>query len=101
MFFPQETQLDRLYGYFLLLAHRWLAPGGVGVWVVPAEFLDVNYGQALKDYLATRVTLHRLHRFDPEDVQFADALVSSVVVALINVPPPVGPGYSSPAAGNS
>ncbi|MCI0463833.1 MAG: N-6 DNA methylase [Gemmataceae bacterium] len=82
--------LAGLYGYFLLLAHGWLAKGGVGVWVVPAEFLDVNYGQALKEYLATRVTLHRIHRFDPEDVQFADALVSSVVVAFANAPPPAG-----------
>lgn len=82
--------LAGLYGYFLLLAHAWMAEGGVGVWIMPAEFLDVNYGHALKDYLATRVTLHRIHRFDPEDVQFADALVSSVVVAFTNAPPPDG-----------
>jgi hypothetical protein len=82
--------LAGLYGYFLLLAHGWLAPGAVGVWVVPAEFLDVNYGRALKEYLTTRVTLHRVHRFDPDDVQFADALVSSVVLAFTNAPPPAG-----------
>jgi hypothetical protein len=74
----------------LLLAHRWLAPGAASVWIVPAEFLDVNYGQALKHYLAARVTLHRVHRFDPEDVQFANALVSSVVLAFVNAPAPPG-----------
>src|SRR5262249_52710952 len=37
--------LTGLYGYFLLLAHGWLAERGVGVWLVPAEFLDVNYGR--------------------------------------------------------
>ncbi len=83
----QVSGLTGLYGYFLLLAHAWLAQGGVGVWVMPAEFLDVNYGQALKEYLTARVTLHRLHRFDPNDVQFTDALVSSVVVAFTNTPP--------------
>jgi adenine-specific DNA-methyltransferase len=82
--------LAGLYCYFLLLAHRWLALNGVSVWIMPAEFLDVNYGQALKDYLVRRVTLHRIHRFDPEDVQFADALVSSVVLAFVNRPPPTG-----------
>jgi methylase of polypeptide subunit release factors len=46
-----------LYGYVLLLAHQWLAEGGVGVWIMPAEFLDVNYGRALKEYLTSRVTL--------------------------------------------
>lgn len=82
--------LAGLYGYFLLLAHGWQAEGGVGVWVVPAEFLDVNYGRTLKEHLTARVTLHRVHRFDPEDVQFADALVSSVVVAFTNALPPEG-----------
>src|SRR5579884_3972723 len=79
--------LAGLYCYFLLLAHRWLVDGGVGVWIVPAEFLDVNYGTVVKEYLTSQVTLHRLHRFDPEDVQFTDALVSSVVVAFTKTPP--------------
>ena len=72
--------LAGLYCYFLFLAHRWLSRDGVGVWIVPAEFLDVNYGKSIKEYLTANVTLVRLHRFDPEDVQFTDALVSSVVV---------------------
>jgi hypothetical protein len=72
--------LAGLYCYFLILAHRWLSRDGVGVWIVPAEFLDVNYGKSIKEYLTADVTLVRLHRFDPEDVQFTDALVSSVVL---------------------
>ena len=63
-----------------MLAHEWLSHDGVGVWVVPAEFLDVNYGKSIKEYLTADVTLMRVHRFDPVDVQFTDALVSSVVV---------------------
>lgn len=31
-----------------------------------------------------------MHRFDPEDVQFTDALVSSVVIAFTKAPPPAG-----------
>jgi hypothetical protein len=42
--------------------------------------MDVNYGRAIKDYLLNHVTLLRIHRFDPADVQFDDALVSSAVV---------------------
>lgn len=38
--------LAGLYCYFLILAHRWLSRDGVAVWLVPAEFLDVNYGKA-------------------------------------------------------
>ena len=62
--------------------------GGVAGWLIPSEFMDVNYGQAVKRYLLERVTLLHIHRFDPNEVQFADALVSSAVVWFRNTPPP-------------
>jgi adenine-specific DNA-methyltransferase len=74
--------LAGLYVYFLLLATAWLEEGGVGAWLIPSEFMDVNYGTALKSYLASHVTLIRVHRFDPNDVQFGDAWVSSVVLVF-------------------
>lgn len=80
--------LAGMYCHFLALAHTWLAPGALSGWLVPSEFMDVNYGQPLKTYLLERVTLERIHRFDPNDVQFADALVSSAVVWFRNAPPP-------------
>jgi adenine-specific DNA-methyltransferase len=49
--------------------------------------MDVNYGQAVKDYLLKEVTLLQIHRFDPTDVQFDDALVSSAVVWFKNKKP--------------
>jgi len=49
--------------------------------------MDVNYGRAVKEYLLARVTLLRIHRFDPQDVQFDDALVSSAVVWFRNRKP--------------
>ncbi|HEY4930261.1 MAG TPA: Eco57I restriction-modification methylase domain-containing protein [Terriglobales bacterium] len=76
--------LTGLYCYFVLLAHRWMAPGAIASWLIPSEFMDVKYGHALKDYLLNSVTLLRIHRFDPNDVQFADALVSSAVVCFKN-----------------
>lgn len=72
--------LAGLYCHFLGIAHAWLAPGAVSGWLMPSEFMDVNYGRGVKRYLMDRVTLLRIHRFDPADVQFADALVSSAVV---------------------
>jgi hypothetical protein len=50
--------------------------------LIPSEFMDVNYGAALKQFLTEQVTLVRAHRFDPADVQFGDALVSSVVLVF-------------------
>jgi len=72
--------LAGLYVYFLCIAHEWLQEGGVAGWLIPSEFMDVNYGSALRHYLTSEVTLVDIHRFDPEAVQFEDALVSSVVV---------------------
>lgn len=82
--------LAGLYCYFMGLSQAWLAPGAISGWLVPSEFMDVNYGQAMKRYLLERVTLLHIHRFDPSDVQFADALVSSAVVWFRNEPPPAG-----------
>lgn len=80
--------LSGLYCYFLLIAHEWVADGGLSLWLVPSEFMDVNYGVALKKYLLTQVTLLRIHRFDTNDVQFGDALVSSSVICFRKSPPP-------------
>lgn len=80
--------LAGLYVYFLLLATAWMADDGIGAWLIPSEFMDVNYGAALKRFLTERVTLIRAHRFAPDDVQFGDALVSSVVVVFRKAPAP-------------
>ncbi len=72
--------LAGLYCYFLLIAHAWLAKNGLAVWLIPSEFMDVNYGEAIKRYLLEKVSLLQIHRFCPSDVQFDDALVSSAIV---------------------
>ena len=78
----QVNGLAGLYVYFLLLATAWMATDGYAAWLIPSEFMDVNYGIAVKRFLTDSVTLIRVHRFDPADVQFGDALVSSAVVVF-------------------
>lgn len=74
--------LAGLYCHFLGLAHAWLADDGIAAWLIPSEFMDVNYGGPIKRYLLKQVELLRVHRFDPNDLQFGDALVSSTVVCF-------------------
>src|ERR1043166_9269936 len=74
--------LAGLYCHFLFLADAWLAPGGLAVWLIPSEFMDVNYGQAVKRYVTERVKLLHVPRFSPLDVQLSDALVSSAIVVF-------------------
>lgn len=82
--------LAGLYCYFLGLGHAWMSDGGLAGWLIPSEFMDVNYGASVKRYLLDEVTLLHVHRFDPNDVQFGDALVSSAVVWFRKAPPPPG-----------
>ena len=82
--------LAGLYCYFLGLGHAWMAAGGLAGWLIPSEFMDVNYGVSVKRYLLDKVTLLHIHRFDPNEVQFADALVSSAVVWFRKETPQLG-----------
>jgi len=76
--------LAGLYCYFILAAHKWLAPNAISGWLIPSEFMDVNYGGKLKEYLLNNVRLLRVHRYNPENCKFDDALVSSCVVWFRN-----------------
>jgi hypothetical protein len=80
--------LAGLYCYFMGLSHGWMAEDCLAGWLIPSEFMDVNYGAGVKRYLLRRVTLLRIHRFNPSDIQFADALVSSAIIWFRNAPPP-------------
>ena len=80
--------LAGLYCYFLCLSYGWMKSKGLAGWLIPSEFMDVNYGKVLKQYLLEKVTLLQIHRFDPNQVQFEDALVSSAILWLRNQKPP-------------
>jgi hypothetical protein len=87
--FPFEVSgLAGLYAYFLLLSDAWMAPGGLAVWLIPSEFMDVNYGAAIKIYLEQYVKIVHIHRYLPSDVQFCDALVTSAIVVFEKCLPP-------------
>ena len=77
-----------LYAYFMGLAHPWMSGNALAIWLVPGEFMDVNYGKGIRDYLTTKVTLLRVHRFDPRESHFQDALVSPAAIYFRNNLPP-------------
>ncbi|WP_168397991.1 Eco57I restriction-modification methylase domain-containing protein [Acinetobacter indicus] len=79
--------LAGLYIYFILLSHKWLENEGIACWLIPSEFLDVNYGNKLKEYLLKQVTTLKIHRFDTAQSKFSDALVSSTVIWYKNALP--------------
>jgi adenine-specific DNA-methyltransferase len=76
-----------LYVYFVLVAHEWLAPGGVSAWLLPTGFLHTNYASVLREYLTSRVSLVRLHTYDLTTSRFENARVGSALVVFRNIPP--------------
>jgi predicted RNA methylase len=84
----QFSGLAGLYCHFMGLSHSWMSEGGLAGWLIPSEFMDVNYGEAVKQYLLDKVRLLHIHRFDPHEVQFGDALVSSAIVWFRKETPP-------------
>jgi hypothetical protein len=76
-----------LYGYFLLISHRWLQKDALSSWLIPREFMDVKYGKIIKKYLTEKVKLLQIHCFDINDVQFDSAEVTSAVIIYKNTSP--------------
>lgn len=79
--------LSGLYCYFLGISNAWMQKDGLAGWIIPSEFMDVNYGDEVKKYLLSEVTLLHIHRFDPNELQFNDALVSTSIVWFKNLKP--------------
>ena len=71
-----------LYAYHLLIMDRWLCEGGVGVWLLPAVFMQTQYGAAVRRYLLDNVELLWLHVYDEHLEQFGDAMISTCIVAF-------------------
>lgn len=79
--------LAGLYCYFLMLSTRWLKEDALSCWLIPSEFMDVNFGEAVKYYLLNNVDLVQIHSFSPDKLQFNDALITSSIVVFRNRKP--------------
>jgi predicted RNA methylase len=72
--------LSGLYVFFLIHSVNFMSEDGIGAWLIPSEWMNVNYGEALRRFLVSNVTLLGIHHYNISDVKFQDALVSSSVV---------------------
>jgi len=79
------TPLDRLtnlYALFLLKIWEDLAPRGRAAVILPAEFLNANFGQEIKERLLGAIRPAGIAIFAPSLNVFADALTTSAIVLL-------------------
>jgi adenine-specific DNA-methyltransferase len=79
------TPLDRLtnlYALFLLKIWEDLAPRGCAAVILPAEFLNANFGEEIKERLLRVIRPVGIAIFAPSLNVFADTLTTSAIVLL-------------------
>lgn len=80
-----STALDRLtnlYALFLLKIWEDLASDGRAAVILPAEFLNANFGEEIKDRLVWAIRPAALVVFAPSVNLFANALTTSAIIFL-------------------
>lgn len=88
------STLSTNYVYFFLEAINRLKPSGQMVFITPADYLDVKYGEALKSVFASSHTISRLELFNRDDLAFDGVLTTSAITVLKKTPP--APGNTTP-----
>src|SRR5438477_11669409 len=91
------TPLDRLtnlYALFLLKIWEDLAPRGRAAVILPAEFLNANFGQEIKERLLKVIRPAAVAVFAPSLNLFSDALTTSAIVFLDKGRAPEAPVFA-------
>ena len=91
------TPLDRLtnlYALFLLKIWEDLAPRGRAAVILPAEFLNANFGEEIKERLLKVIRPAAVAVFAPSLNVFADALTTSAIVFLDKGRTPEAPVFA-------
>lgn len=76
------SRATNLYGLFLVRIASLLAPGGRAAVITPAEWLNADFGVALKAHLLERNLIEALIQFDSSLHVFHGALTTAVIVLL-------------------
>lgn len=73
------SSLSGSYVYFLLEALLRLNDGGRLVFITPTEFLDVRYGQAVKEALLDRCEIDEILVLEMDELAFEGVLTTSAI----------------------
>jgi SAM-dependent methyltransferase len=78
----KASRLAGLHLHFFLRTLDLARPGDLGCFVTAAEWLDVNYGAALRELLLGPLGLTALHRLDPKALPFEDAVTTGAIIGF-------------------
>lgn len=76
------SRLAGLHVHFFLATAVHARPGDVGCFITSAEWLDVNYGTALRHLLAGWMGAQSLHWINPVSIPFDDAMTTAVITCF-------------------
>jgi SAM-dependent methyltransferase len=75
----KASSLSGSYVYFFLEALLRLRPGGRLVFITPTEFLDVRYGQAVKEALLRHCSIDEILVLEMDKLAFEGVLTTSAI----------------------
>ncbi|MGQ0663404.1 MAG: Eco57I restriction-modification methylase domain-containing protein [Pseudomonadota bacterium] len=78
----KASQLAGLHLHFFVRTRQLARAGDYGAYITAAEWLDVNYGAALRHLLLSSLGGEGIHIFDPTVAAFEDALTTSVITCF-------------------
>jgi hypothetical protein len=76
------SKLAGLHVHFFLRTREIAATGDFGAFITAAEWLDVNYGSALRSMLANGLGGCAVHVIDPKAQPFADAFTTGAITCF-------------------
>jgi len=76
------SKLAGLHLYFYVATARNSQVGDIGAFVTASEWLDVNYGELLRQLMLERLGMCSLHIIDPTAMPFDDAATTAVVACF-------------------
>jgi hypothetical protein len=81
-FGARASKLAGLHIHFFFKTRELARPGDCGAFITAAEWLDVNYGGALRGLLADGLGGTAVHIIDPRAQPFSDALTTAAVTCF-------------------
>lgn len=78
----EASGLAGLHAYFFLATAAGGSVGDRGAYITSAEWLDVNYGQLIRDLLLDGLGGVSIHVLDPDATPFSDAATTGVITTF-------------------
>ena len=78
----KASKLAGLHAHFFLATALYARAGDLGCFITSSEWLDVNYGQLIRDLLIGPLSVSSLHILSPTSLPFDDATVTGTITCF-------------------